>query len=77
MHCYLTADFCLDLPGPSVKFALAHVRYLFDGAAPVTTRAVAQSIGCDALAVDNVLKHAAHSGRIREVRGRGWLPLAR
>jgi hypothetical protein len=75
MACYLTADFCLDLPGPSVELALAHVRDLFDGTAPVTTKAVAQSIGCSALAIDNLLESAALSGRIHEVRGQGWLPL--
>ncbi len=77
MPSYLTADFCLDIPGPSAEMALAHARLLFDGTTPVTTKAIAQSIGCDALAVDNVLKRSAYSGRIREVRGQGWLPLAR
>ena len=57
--------------------ALTRVRHLFDGTTPVTTKTVARLIGCSALAVDNVLKRAAYSGRIREVRGRGWLPLAR
>ena len=77
MPSYLTAEFCLDLPGPSAEIAILHVRSLFDDVAPVTTKTVAQSIGCSALAVDNVLKRAAYSGRIREVRGQGWLPLAR
>ena len=75
MPYYLTADFCSDVPVPSAELALARVRRLFDGTTPVTTKTVARSIGCSALAVDNVLKRAAYSGQIREVRGRGWLPL--
>jgi hypothetical protein len=76
MSCCLTADCELNFPRPTIELAIIHVRQLFDGVAPVTTKAVAESIGCDALAVDNMLKRAAYSGRIREVRGRGWMPLA-
>jgi hypothetical protein len=76
VSCYITCEADLDFPVPNVERMLFHVRRLFDGAAPVTTEAVARLIGCDPLAVDNVLKRAAHSGLIREVRGEGWIPLA-
>ena len=76
MPCYLTADFHVDLPGASIDLILIQVCYLFDGATMVTTDAIARSIGCDTLAVDNTLRLAAYHGRICEVRGRDWVPLA-
>jgi hypothetical protein len=76
MSNYLTCEADLNFPVPNAERLVAHLRTLFDGATPVTTKAIAISIGGDLPAVEAVLRRAEHAGLVRQVHGQGWVPLA-
>ena len=75
MPLYLTCEADLDFPVPNVTRVLARLRTLADGTTPVTTRSIALAVGADVLAIEGVLRRAHHSGLVRRVAGRGWVPL--
>jgi predicted transcriptional regulator len=76
MPIYMTCEADLNFPFPHTDRLLAHLRTLFDGTKPVTTRDVAAAVGGDVLAVEDVLRRAANNGLVRRIGEKGWLPLA-
>ena len=75
MSRYLTCEADLDFPVPNADRLVAHLRTLFDGAMPVTTKAIAIAVGGDVPAIEAVLRRAKHAGLLREVHGQGWIPV--
>lgn len=77
MPYYLTCEADLNSPVPNAERLVAQLCMLFDGATPVTTKAIAIAIGGDLPAVEAVLRRAEHAGLVRQVYDQGWVPLAR
>ena len=71
---YLTCEADLNSPVPNVERLLAKLRTLSHGQQPVTAKAIATAVGGDVLAVEDVLRRASHSGLVRLVPGKGWVP---